>query len=45
MIMDTKSIFKYFPKFKLYLKRHDDFSAFYPVILENTYKVMLDSDH
>ncbi len=38
MIIDTKSIFKDFPKFKLKLKRHDDFSAFYQVILENTYK-------
>ena len=37
MIINTKEVFKDFPEFKLELKRHDDFSAFYQVILENTY--------
>ncbi|MFG1390755.1 FkbM family methyltransferase [Acidiplasma aeolicum] len=37
MIINTRGIFKDFPEFKLQLKRHDDFSAFYQVILENTY--------
>ena len=37
MIVSNKRIFKDFPEFKLELKRHDDFSAFYQVILENTY--------
>ena len=37
MIVSNNGIFKDFPEFKLELKRHDDFSAFYQVILENTY--------
>ena len=38
MIIQSKDVFNDFPEFKLYLKRHDDFSAFYQVILENTYE-------
>ena len=48
MIVNTKGIFNDFQEFKLKLKRHDDFSAFYQIILENTYselfKNIKDSD-
>jgi FkbM family methyltransferase len=42
MIIDTGKIFDDFPGFRLILKRHDDFVAFYQVILENTYRELFD---